>query len=477
MSPLVRYRLQIQSEQRPDSSVAAAYLQSVIVAAIVVSSLTFCLETMPELSHYHRVWGHLEVAFVVIFTFELAVRFLATEKSTADFFRDGWTVLDLLALLPFYCAALEFEFPVPAVDNRFDPKTGRFEDTAPPPDMRILRMFRLIRVFKLTRHSKSLQFIFEGLARSRVSFLLLGVMLLLALVFFSFLLFVFERGAWDERAGCFRRADEVHYSGCSPFQDVFCSFWWGITTVTTVGYGDAFPLSVGGRLVASFAMITGLLCVALPTTQLGMEFSEAYARGLREKEAQKAKRSMVKCSREEIMLIDEMRRVERVRNSFVKEQYPVLKALLSAGVGSSKSPSMMTTPRVDEVDDDVEASPSGILNSVPLIGGVASLTTTATTGLISAASTAAVTASAAPSTFLHEISDTITGEQTQTLTEKQLKRMEKRKALKERRLLAEKNMDQLLRQVDLSLNRYRHFLLTNVSKGALKGESVYNEGE
>lgn len=224
-------------------------------------------------------------------------------------------------------------------------------------------------------------------------------------------------------------------------------------------------------------MITGLLCVALPTTQLGMEFSEAYAHGLREKEAQKAKRSMVKCSREEIMLIDEMRRVERVRNSFVKEQFPVLKALLSAGVGSSKSPSMMTTPRVDEVDDDVEASPSGILNSVPLIGGVASLTTTATTGLISAASTAAVTASAAPSTFLHEISDTITGEQTQTLTEKQLKRMEKRKALKERRLLAEKNMDQLLRQVDLSLNRYRHFLLTNVSKGALKGESVYNEGE
>ncbi len=47
--------------------------------------------------------------------------------------------------------------------------------------------------------------------------------------------------------------------------------------MTTVGYGDVYPITVAGRLVAGFAMIAGIICVALPTTVLGVQFSEAYA--------------------------------------------------------------------------------------------------------------------------------------------------------------------------------------------------------
>merc|ERR1712203_1151745 len=140
-----------------------------------------------------------------------------------------------------------------------DPNPEHKGDTDHAPDMRVLRVFRLMRIFKLGRHSSDLNFIFSGLAQARVAFMLLGFLMFLALIFFSFLLYTFEKGTWDEKLECYKRLDEVHYTGCSPFQSVPMAFWWGITTLTTVGYGDAFPLTAQGRFIAGFCMLCGLL--------------------------------------------------------------------------------------------------------------------------------------------------------------------------------------------------------------------------
>jgi hypothetical protein len=89
---------------------------------------------------------------------------------------------------------------------------------------------------------------------------------------FGTAMYMVERGSWDQVKGCYIRPD----NRCSPFESIPKSFWWGIATLTTVGYGDVYPITVPGRLVAAIAMITGIICVALPTTVLGVQFSEAY---------------------------------------------------------------------------------------------------------------------------------------------------------------------------------------------------------
>jgi hypothetical protein len=163
-------------------------------------------------------------------------------------------VIDLLAVLPFFIELLILY-------------TGTYLDT------RFLRSVRLLRLFKFGRHSTQLQLIMGGLKKSVWPLVLVFMMLALALVMFGTAMFMVERGKWDSVAQCYVRSD----GQCSPFQSIPQSFWWGIATLTTVGYGDVYPMTAAGRVVAAFAMVTGILCVALPTTVLGVQFSEAYA--------------------------------------------------------------------------------------------------------------------------------------------------------------------------------------------------------
>jgi len=301
--------------EEPNSSTAASVTQIVIILCILLSCVTFCAETIPELEKHRELWYYTELVFVLIFTAELAIRATVTDKQQSEFWTDMMNLIDLMSLLPFYAAAIQLRIPHP-----------ESEDGAEPPDMRVLRIFRLMRVFKLTRHSSDLHFIFAGLAQAKVSFMLLGFLLMVALVFFSFLLFMTEAGEYDARLKCFVRKDEVHYSGCSPYQSVPLAFWWAITTLTTVGYGDTFPLSPLGRLCGGITMVCGLMCVALPTTQLGVEFGVLYNKGLMAKEQAKGRKAMMECSKEQLALIDQLKRLERLRFK-LETQFPYVQQM------------------------------------------------------------------------------------------------------------------------------------------------------
>merc|ERR1712080_500402 len=64
----------------------------------------------------------------------------------------------------------------------------------------------------------------------------------------------------------------------TPFYSTFMSFWWVLTTITTVGYGDTFPTSLIGRTVGAFAMIIGVIGFAMPISIIGNSFEEEYHR-------------------------------------------------------------------------------------------------------------------------------------------------------------------------------------------------------
>jgi len=247
-----------------DYSTLAWSVGMFLVACIVCSTVAFILETVPA---YEMApgWGdyffYAECFFVFVFSIEIGLKFWSTPQTTLEFFQDFLNVIDILAILPFYLELFMVIF--------IGGKVAMW-------DLRALRAFRLMRMMKMGRFSGDLQLLAEGMYRARVSIGMLFVSLILGTVVFSVLMWVVERGTWSAATQCYSRKNEVTYNGCSPFESVPVGFWWAMTTMTTVGYGDTFPVSPLGRVVGAIAMLAGIFCVALPTGILCAEFSKLY---------------------------------------------------------------------------------------------------------------------------------------------------------------------------------------------------------
>lgn len=246
--------------EEPSSSTAARIISTVVAICIVGSVVAFVLETVPVLEKYATFFFALEIGFVTIFTVEYFVRLWATvpEYDTfLGFLAHPFNIIDLLAILPFYVDLIM-----------------RLTVGAPVGiDLRTLRACRLFRLFKLGRFSNQATKVALALSKSMASVLMLAFLLIFAILFFSTLIFLVERGNWDANLGCYVRAED---GACSPFQSIPEASWWAITTITTVGYGDVYPKTVFGKLIACACMIIGILAIAVPTTVLGVQFSDAY---------------------------------------------------------------------------------------------------------------------------------------------------------------------------------------------------------
>ena len=249
---IFRYKVYLVLEE-PRSSAIAFLVNMILSLCILGSTITFAIETIPSQEENQKLWLGFEICFVSVFIAEYLLRVWARRVSFIKFVTRPMNIVDLLAVLPFF---LEITVLY----------TGGYLD------MRFLRTIRLARLFKFGRHSTQLQLIIGGMRKSLWPLALVFLMLSLALIMFGTAMYMVERGSWEASKNCYVRPDGL----CSPFESIPKSFWWGIATLTTVGYGDVYPITTQGRLVAACAMIVGIVCVALPTTVLGVQFSEAY---------------------------------------------------------------------------------------------------------------------------------------------------------------------------------------------------------
>jgi len=192
---------------------------------IVLSLVSFSIETLPNLGKNTKwILNTTEVIIVAIFTLEYLLRLFVADKKLKFVF-SFYALIDLIAILPFYLAR--------GIDLR---------------SIRVFRLFRLIRAFKIFRYSKAIQ-------RFKNAFLEVKEELILFLVATGFLLFIaavgiyyFENPAQPEQ-----------------FKSIFHCLWWAVATLTTVGYGDIYPITAGGKIFTSFIVIIGLGIIAVPT--------------------------------------------------------------------------------------------------------------------------------------------------------------------------------------------------------------------
>lgn len=206
-----------------------------IQVLILLSLASFSVETLPDLPvSARKELRLLEIGTVGIFTVEYLLRvFLADRKFR--FILSFYGLVDLAAIAPFYIAS--------GIDLR---------------SIRVLRLLRLLRTFKLFRYSQAVQRLRDAFSLAREELILFFVASLLVLYVSAVGIYYFEHAAQPE-----------------VFASVFHSLWWALVTLTTVGYGDIYPITTGGRIFTFFVLMIGLGIVAIPTGLIASALSEA----------------------------------------------------------------------------------------------------------------------------------------------------------------------------------------------------------
>ena len=149
-----------------------------------------------------------------------------------------------------------------------------------------MRLTRAFRVFKLSKYNEGLQVVVLALERSTDALSLLTFLTTIATVLFGSAIFYAEQSAAEFNADDRVWVRKASYGGPvtqHPFKSIPHSFWWCFVTLTTVGYGDMYPVTFPGYLVASVAIVTGLLLLAFPIIILGINFSDAREEFLKRK--------------------------------------------------------------------------------------------------------------------------------------------------------------------------------------------------
>lgn len=199
-------------------------IDKVVPVLIIFSIVDFSLSTLPDLNEDIRnSINVVEQVIVIVFSIEYVFNM---------FFRGGikyvfsfYGIVDLLAILPFYLAL--------GLDLR---------------SIRILRFFRIFRLLKLTKYTKALKRLGKAFSSSKEELVIFSVSTLILLYLSGVGIYYFENPVQPEN-----------------FSSVFDGFWWAVATLTTVGYGDVFPITGGGKFFTFIILMLGLGVVAVPT--------------------------------------------------------------------------------------------------------------------------------------------------------------------------------------------------------------------
>ena len=226
-----------------------------LVFLIILAVIEAVIDTEPMISRgREQLLSDIELGLGLIFLVEYAARvWVAVENPACQgsrfprlrYMMSPIAIIDLLAVLP----AL-FAF-----------------GGGPSLLLRFFRVLRMLRLAKLGRTSKAFQHIRDALFDRRHEFALILGMLMITILISASMLYLAEADAQPDKFGSIPR-----------------SLWWAIVTLTTVGYGDVYPVTALGRFFAGIIAITGVTLIALPTGLFAASFTEAMERQRRKDE-------------------------------------------------------------------------------------------------------------------------------------------------------------------------------------------------
>jgi len=347
------------------------YFSYFVLSLIILSTIGFVLETEPAVRYSHfdcgcdtiplagpcapcepqpgPVFSVIETVCIAVFTFEYLTRLFTVHSVRVNFIfgfekeilvplveshpappepnflKKIWiwmtnplVIIDLLAVLPFYLTLI---LANSSVNLSF---------------LRTLRLLRVFRIFKLGKYSSGLKMFITVLYRSKEALGVMVFFVLLAMVLFGSIVYFAEIGDWivdtNHPDGYYRRLslNQVDTEE-SPFRSIAASFWWVIVTVTTVGYGDFYPTSPGGKAIGAITMISGILTLALPITVIASNYTTELA-------AQQARANL-----KELELQTKRRRQHIFANKSATTRNEALLSFAAAGKRRRGDPTVLLT--------------------------------------------------------------------------------------------------------------------------------------
>ncbi|CAH1407795.1 unnamed protein product [Nezara viridula] len=243
----------------------------VSVFFICVSILSFCLKTHPDMrvpvirnitvntsdsswswtldknmTNAHIAFFYIECLCNAWFTFEFFVRFIACPNK-CDFIKSSVNIIDYVATLSFYIDLILAKF-------------AKHLENADI--LEFFSIIRIMRLFKLTRHSSGLKILIQTFRASAKELTLLVFFLVLGIVIFASLVYYAER---------------IQANPDNNFHSIPLGLWWALVTMTTVGYGDMVPKTYVGMFVGALCALAGVLTIALPVPVIVSNFAMYYS--------------------------------------------------------------------------------------------------------------------------------------------------------------------------------------------------------
>lgn len=250
MYPRIKRRVFEIIEVATDGDILSKIFDIFIIALIAINVAIVVAETFSVPQVIRAVMNVIETVSVIVFTAEYAARVWTANlafpdigplKSRAKYILSGAAVIDLIALLPFY---LPFLFPVNLVV------------------LRVFRVFRLMRLFKVNRYTHALASIGEVFKRKSSQLISSMMVVGLLMVIASVLMYNVEHDVQPE-----------------VFDNALSGLWWAVATLTTVGYGDIYPITPLGKILSAIIALLGIGLVAVPTGIISAGFSEQIEQG------------------------------------------------------------------------------------------------------------------------------------------------------------------------------------------------------
>ena len=204
------------------NSLNGGWLQIFIQTVIALSCIVFTLETMPELVAHQALFDGIDRVFTIIFIIELIVRILVVPKPL-KYLTSFFGVVDLLAVLP----------SLVGINSK---------------GLRIVRLIRIIKLLRNERANRAIARLNKAVQEVRNELAVFSFIAFLVLYLAAVGIYYCENAAQPE-----------------VFSSIPASMWWALATLTTVGYGDAYPITAAGKMFAGVVILVGLGIVAIPT--------------------------------------------------------------------------------------------------------------------------------------------------------------------------------------------------------------------
>ncbi|HTJ53312.1 MAG TPA: ion transporter [Cyclobacteriaceae bacterium] len=241
----LRKRLYLTLEPTEKGGIIEAIFEFVLVIIIILNILSIVFDSVQDVHlEYGYIFKKVELYSVMFFTIEYIARLYSIVESPKykgdikgrlKYIGSTLAIIDLLAFLPFYLTFLPF-------DLRF---------------LRIFRLMALFRMFKIARYLHALSVFKKVLIDRKEQLVISFIFIAFILVCISFAMFYAEHDAQPAK-----------------FSSIPATMWWGVSTLTTVGYGDIVPITTLGKFLGGLFSIAGIGIIALPTGILSSGFYE-----------------------------------------------------------------------------------------------------------------------------------------------------------------------------------------------------------